>query len=87
MECPNSVILQFPEAIYQNVGSSTVLPQLLEFVPADKLTTVQFLQSGRVRVTFKDRSSCKDLISSGLVYGGVNVPVFRADVKVRSVHV
>ena len=87
LECPNSVFFQFPEAVYRNVGSSTVLPQLLAALNADKLTTVQFLQGGRVRVTCKDRATCDDFISRGLVYADANVPVFRAHVNVRSVHV
>ena len=87
MDYPNSVVLHFPESVYQNVGSSAVLPRLLEIVGAEKLSTVQFLQRGRVRLTFKDCVSCDELIASGLVYNGVQVRVFRADSRICSVYV
>ena len=87
LRCPNSVVLQFPESVYKNYGSSDVLPRLLSVVDAEKLTTVQFLRGGRVRLKFKDRASCDDLISSGLVCGDVQVRVVRADFRFRSVYV
>ena len=87
LRCPNSVVLQFPESVSENYGSSDVLPRLLSVVDAEKLTTVQFLRGGRVRLTFKDRASRDDLISSGLVCGDVQVHVVRADFRFRSVYV
>ena len=87
LDCPNSIVLQFPEEVYKNVGSSVVLPQLLDAVDADKLTTVQFLQRGRVRLTFKDSACCDDLVAQGLLYGDVRLHVFRADSRVCSVYV
>ena len=84
---PNSVVAHFPEEIYKTSGSSVVLPHLLSAVDQDKLTTVQFLRGGLVRLTFKDSTSCDNLVTHGLVYGDVQVRVFRADNRVRSVFV
>ena len=87
LRCPNSVVLQFPESVYENYGLSDVLPRLLSFVDAEKLTTVQFLRGGRVPLTFEGWASCDDLISSCLVCGDVQVRVVRADFRFRSLYV
>ena len=39
--CPNSQLAYFPEEIYRYVGSSVVLPQLVEAVDQVKLVAVQ----------------------------------------------
>ena len=85
LECPNSVVLQFPEEVYKNTGSSVVLPHLLEVLDVEKLTTVQFLQRRRVRLMFSDSVSCDNLVAQGLSYGDVQLRVFRADSRVCSV--
>ena len=87
LRCPNSVVLHFPDSVHANCGSSEVLPRLLETVDAEKVTSVQFLRGGRVRLTFKDQASCDDLISSGLVFDDAHVRVVRADLRFRSVYV
>ena len=87
LRCPNSVVLHFPDSVYANCGSSEVLPRLLEAVDAEKVTSMQFLRGGRVRLTFKDQASCDDLISTGLVFDDVHVRVVRADLRFRSVYV
>ena len=58
-----------------NCGWSDVLPRLLSVVDAENLTAVHFLRGGCVRLPFKDRASCDDLISSGLVCGDVQILV------------
>ena len=75
------------DSVYANCGSSEVLARLLEAVDAEKVTSVQFLRGGRVRLTFKDQASCDDLISPGLVFDDVHVRVVRADLRYRSVYV
>ena len=52
--CPNSLFAYFPEESYRYVGSTVVLPLLLEAVDQEKLVAVQFLRGGLVRLTFKD---------------------------------
>ena len=46
-----------------------------------------FLQGRHVRVTFKDRASCNELVSSGLFCGCLEFRVFHAVFGIRSVYV
>ena len=87
LQCPKSVVLQFPDSVYASTGSSEVIPLLLDAADPENLTTVQFLCGGRVRLTFKDPVFCDELMSSGLTCGDVEVCVVRADFRFRSVHV
>lgn len=87
LQCPNSLLVYFPEDLYRNVGSSTVLPQLLEILDADKLDAVQFLQNGIVRLTFTEAADCEGVLEHGLEYDGVSLYVCRAGTDVRSVYV
>ena len=56
-------------------------------MPTEKVTTVQFLRGDRVCLTFKDQASCDVLISSGLVFDNVQVPVVRTDLRFHSVYI
>ena len=51
---PQSLIAQFPEEIYQNAGTSAVLPQLMKCLDVYNVLAVQFQRAGRVRLTFED---------------------------------
>lgn len=86
MQCPNSVILLFPKEIYSSVGSSVVLPQLLEVIPAEKLVCVQFLRNGAVRLTFKQQRDCEELILRGVTFGDVPLRILSADAQSRLVY-
>ena len=48
-----SVVLHFSQEIQKNLGISEVAPQLLRALDAEMIDAVQFLKSGRVRVTCK----------------------------------
>ena len=82
----NSLLAYFPEEVYRYVGSSVVLPQLLEAVDQEKLVAVQFLRGGLVRLTFQDTESCDEVIQRGLSFGETPIRVSHADAKVRCVH-
>ena len=84
--CLNSLLAYFPEEIYRHVGSSVVLPQLLESLDDEKLAAVQFLRGGLVRLTFMDSESCKELLQRGLTFGDTRIRLSRADAKIRSIH-
>lgn len=86
IQCPNSLLVIFPEELYRNVGSSTVLPQLLEVVGQDNLVAVQFLRGGTVRLTFKDFAVCDGFFDHGFAYNDVPLRVVRAESNVRSVY-
>ena len=59
-----SVVLHFPQEIQKNLGISEVAPQLLRALDAEKIDAVEFLKSGRVRVTCKTAEYRDDLLSS-----------------------
>ena len=86
LQCPSSAVVLFPEEIYKSVGSSVVLPQLLQAVPVEKLCAVQFLRNGAVRLTFKQTADCDDLVLRGVMYGDTPLRVVSADKKSRLVY-
>lgn len=86
LECPTSLLLFFPEDLYRNLGSSAVLPQVLEVIGEDNLVAVQFLRGGVVRLTFIDEAVCDDFFEHGFDYDGVPLRVTRASSNVRTVY-
>ncbi|KAJ7346440.1 hypothetical protein OS493_040308 [Desmophyllum pertusum] len=64
--CPNSLIAFFPRAVYESVGSTLVLPELLQSVSRGELSTVQFLRNGAVLLTFKTAVACDAVVASGI---------------------
>ena len=80
-----SLIACFPEYVYSNAGPSTVLPQLLQSLEADKVLAAQFLRSGRVRLTFCDSDTCDAVLEKGLDYDGVPLRLLPADNRLRTV--
>ena len=83
-----SVVLHFPADIHRNQGISGVAPQLLRALHAEKIAAVQFLKSGRVRVTCKTAEYRDDLLEgSNFLFGVVPIPVTAADQSIRFVFV
>ena len=65
IQCPNSLVAFFPTNIYRSVGSSAVLPELLRTVDKEKVSTVQLLRNGAVRLTYKTTADCDAAVSGG----------------------
>ena len=86
LQCPNSCVVFFPKEVYQSVGSSDVLPQLLDLVEVQKLCAVQFLRNGAVRMTFKQTADCEEFIAGGLTYKDVPLRIASADARSRLVY-
>ena len=83
-----SVVLHFPSEIQKNLGISKVAPQLLRALDAQNINAVQFLKSGRVRVTCKTAEYWDDLLEgSTFLFGDVPIPVTAADQSIRFVFV
>ena len=59
-----SLIAQFPEDVYRQQEISSVLPQLMECLPVDKIVAIQFLKLGRVRLTFGDPATASDVLET-----------------------
>ena len=81
VRCTSSVVAYFPPAVYNSVGSSSVLPQLVEAIGREKLSTVQFLRHGACRLTFKDDHLAESFMLSGLSFHGHRIRL--ADVEPR----
>ena len=88
MELPKSVVFHFPPNVYRSSSSTEMLPQLLQALQSDKVSAVQFLRSGRVRVTLKCAEYRNELLrESSFLFGEVSVPVTVSDAVIRSVYV
>ena len=70
---------QFTEDIYKNSGASDVLPLVMKSLDAEKVLGVQFLRTGRVRLTFDDPETCSTVLKDGLDLDDVTVQPFPAD--------
>ena len=83
-----SAMLYFPEEIYKFVGVAQIAPQLLNALGPDKVSAVQFLRNGLVRVTAKTVAYQDELLRESLFrYGDIEVPVSAADAVPRLVYV
>ena len=72
----------------KNLGISEVAPQLLRALDAEMIDAVQFLKSGRVRVTCKTAEYRDDLLEgSTFLFGDVPILVTAADQNIRFVFV
>ena len=88
MAFEKSVILHFPEEIYKTTGIGDIPPQLLRALDPDKVSAVQFLRNGRVRVTCKTTEYRDDLLEgASFLFGDCPLPVTAADLSIRSVFV
>ena len=85
-EYPSRLIAQFPEDVHRNVGTTAVLPYLTEGLDIDKVRAIQFLRSGRVRLTFADHETCEDVFQSGIEYDGLPFHLVPADSRFRTVY-
>ena len=86
IQCPNSLVAFFPASIYRSAGSSVVLPELLRSVAKEKLSAVQFLPNGAVRLTYKVAADCDAAVSNGIVYGETPLRVVGVEAKSRLVY-
>ncbi|KAJ7360275.1 hypothetical protein OS493_016905 [Desmophyllum pertusum] len=84
--CPNSLIAFFPRAVYQSVGSTLVLPELLQSMSRKELSTVQFLRNGAVRLTFKTAVACDAVVASGIHVHGHDLRVVFVKTKSRLIY-
>lgn len=81
-------MLHFPAEIHKTTSISEVTPQLLRALDADKVSAVQFLRGGKVRVTCKTSEYRDDLLEgSSFLFGDVSIPVTAADQSICSVYV
>ena len=66
--------------------ASELLSQLLEIVKPEDLKCVQFLQGGKVHLSFKEKSSRDHLFSEVLAFDSFEIPVTRDGEKLDTVN-
>ena len=81
IQCPNSLVAFFPASVYRSCGTFTVLTGLLYSVDRNKLSAVQFLRNGAVRLTFKSTEDCESAVSNGIQYGDTPLRVVAMEQK------
>ena len=86
IQCPNNLVAFFPASFYRSCGMSTVVTGLLYSVDRDKLSAVQFLRNGAVRLTYKSSEDCESAVSYGIQYGDVPLHVVAMESKSRLVY-
>ena len=83
---PRSLVVQFQEDVYKNVGASEILPHLMKCLDADKILAVPFLRAGKVLLTFEDPEVCSAVLRNGLELEGLSVQLMPADDRLRCVY-
>ena len=83
---PRSLVVQFQEDNYKNVGALEILPHLMKCLDADKILAVQFLRAGKVRLTFEDLEVCSAVLRNGLELEGLSVQMMPADDRLHCVY-
>ena len=84
--CPCNLITYFPASVYRSVGSSEVLPELLREVDTKKLSTLQFLRNGAVRLTFASAQDCDSTLGNGIVFRDVALKLTPVEARSRIVY-
>ena len=82
-----SVILHFPQEVYLSRGLGDLCPLLVRALHANKISALQILRGGRVRVTVREPAFQEELLSNDLSFEGRKVPVTPAGVHVVTVYV
>ena len=82
---PCSLVAQFPENVYKNAGVSDILPLVMRSLDPDKISCMQFLRAGKLRLTFQDAEACSAVLKDGLDLDFL-VQLLPADDRIRVVH-
>jgi len=84
---PMSVVLHFPPSVYQKFGAGEMTPKLLEILSVEDLRCVQFLRSGKVRVSFREKDMRDHYLVEGMRFGDLDIPVTKDGEKVTVLHI
>ena len=84
---PLSVILHFPSEVYLSRGVGDLCLLLVRALHASKISALQFLRGGRVRVTFREPAFREELLSNDMFFEDRLIRVTPAGVHVVTVYV
>ena len=73
--------------MYLSRGVGNLCPQLVRAWHVKKISCIQFLRGGRVRVTVREPAFREELLSSDFVFEGRKIPVTPAGVHTTTVYV
>ena len=79
-------MLHFPPEVYLRRGVGELAPLLVRALHERKISALQFLRGGRVRVTLLDLAYREELLSSDFMFEDSPIPVTPADCFVSSVY-
>ena len=79
---PPSIILHFPPEVYLSHGVGDLCPLLVRMLHAKKISALQFLGGGHVRVTVPEPAYRGELLSNDLFFEDGKIPVTPAGVHV-----
>ena len=84
---PLSVILHFPPEVYLPLGVGDLCPLLVRALHTNKISALQFLREGCVRVTVREPAFREELLSNDLMFEDRKITVTPAGVHVITVYV
>ena len=87
LQCPRTLVVQFPSEIYRSTGASQVLPELVKSLDMPNVRAVQFMRNGVVRVTYEEPAQCDAALASGISFRGASLRVAPVDSRTRLVYV
>ena len=87
VQCPCTLAVHFPSAIYRSTGSSQVLPELVKSLDLPTVRGIQFMRNGVVRVTYKEPAQCDAALASGIRFRGTALRTTSVDSRTRLVYV
>ena len=88
MAFPRSVVLHFPPEVQRSISPIELVPQLLRYFSSDRVSAIQLLRGGKVRLTFATSEFRDKILRKTLLQiGNISVPVTASDARIRSVYV
>ena len=79
--------LTYFREVYLSRGVGDLCPLLVHALHANKISALQFLRGGRVRVTVREPAFREELLSNDFIYEGKKIPVTPAGVHTVTVYV
>ena len=87
LQCPRTLAVHFPPAVYRSTGSCQVLPEFVKSLDLPNVCAIQFMRNGVVRVTYKEPAQCDAVLAGGIRFRGATLPVAPVEACTRLVYV
>ena len=87
LQCPRTLAVHFPPAVYRSTGSSQVSPEFVKSLDLPNVCAIQFMRNGVVRVTYKEPAQCDAALAGGISFRGAPIRVATVNAHTRLVYV